>query len=88
MTQPLLKLDDLKRDWIDESVSWFSVHKHKFDELTSDDLHGWLPEPPDKNYWGSLLARLKKQKLIRKVGYKVSERPSANCRPIALWQTV
>ena len=88
MEQPLLQLDTLRRAWVDESVAWFIAHNFQFDELTSDDLHGKLPEPPHANYYGSLLAALKKLGHVRKLGYRVSTRPSANCRPVSLWQTV
>ena len=88
MTQPLLQLDEMRRPWIDESVAWFAANKFRFEEFTSDDLHVWLPAPPEKNEWGSLLARLKKARLIRKIGYRVSARKEANCRPVSLWQTV
>lgn len=89
MTQPLLQLDTMRRPWIDDAVDQFPrIAYHLLPEWTSDDLHRHLPEPPEKNAWGSLLARLKKSGVIRKVGYRVSERPSANCRPVSLWKTV
>lgn len=82
-----LELANLKRDWIDDAVTRFMAAT-KLQAFTTDDLHKIIPEPSQRNYWGSLMARLKKEKRIRKIGFRVSERPSANSRPISLWESV
>ena len=83
---PNVQLDLLKREWIEESVGRFqSLARVIPPEFTTDDLHRYLEEPPHDNYWGSLVATMKKLKMIRKVGYRVSARPTANCRPVSLW---
>ena len=81
-----VQLDLLKREWIKESEAKFRLFNEKIPaEFTTDDLHKFLDAAPHENYWGSLMATLKKLKLVRKIGYKVSARPSANFRPVTLW---
>ena len=87
MTQPTLKLDEMKRKWIDDAVAIFpsiGITKH----FTTDELHNLFTAPPHPNHWGSLMASLKKRGWVVKAGYRVSTRPSANCRPVSLWEIV
>lgn len=89
MTQSLLQLDTLRRPWIDEAVDGFQTRVAAGlipREFSTDDLHSVYDEPSEPNAWGSMLAQLKKAGTIIKVGYRVSSRPSANCRPISLWR--
>jgi hypothetical protein len=89
MTQAILQLDEMKRKWIEDSVRFFPFIRAKLgNEFCSDDLHRIMPAPPSPNHWGSLVAHLKKAGSIRKIGYKVSTRPTANCRPVSLWEVV
>ena len=91
MSGQQLELSTLSRPWIDESFHGFServVAGLVPRQFTNDDLHKIYDEPPKTGHWGSLMARLKKAGLVRKVGYKVSERPTANCRPVSLWEVV
>ena len=55
-------------------------------EFSTDDLHGKLPEPECPNWFGIAMAKLKNKGLVERTGYKPSERPLANGRPIAIWR--
>lgn len=55
-------------------------------QWTTDDLHAILPEPEQKNWLGALIATLRNQGLIEKVGYRPSKRPEANGRAICVWR--
>ena len=86
-TRHQLELSEMRRDWIYDAVRLFpSIGITK--PFTTDQLHNFFTRPPHDNYWGSLMARLKKQNYIRKIGYKVSDRPSANSRPVSLWEVI
>ena len=88
MTQTTLQLDEQKLQWVEHALAtWRFIVNDLPREFSCDALHNRIVPPPHPNHWGSLIARLKKEGLIRKVGYKVSERKSANGRPISLWQT-
>ena len=77
-----LELADLKRDWVEESAARFPALSLPA-VWSADDLHGLLPQPQERNWFGVLLASLKNRALIEKVGYKPSTRPEANGRGIA-----
>lgn len=80
-----LELAELKRDWVQESSASFAALTLPA-VWSADDLHGLLPEPQERNWFGVLMAALKNRGLIEKAGYKPSTRPEANGRVIALWR--
>lgn len=55
-------------------------------EFTCDDVHEILPAPDQLNHYGALLARLRNQGLIEKIGYRPSNRSEANGRVLAVWR--
>lgn len=81
----MTQLNLLWRDWIEENTPCvLSTMAGK--QFTSDDLHKTLGAPPQQNWWGVLLARLKNKGLVRRVGYKPSERTERNGGVIAVWE--
>jgi hypothetical protein len=86
-TQPLLQLDELKRNWIDDAIAKFNAVKWR-GAFTADDLHRYLPPPTHDGWWGCLVAKLRKAGRIREIGRVKSSRPERNGAKITLWQTV
>jgi hypothetical protein len=80
------QLNLLQRDWVNDSIPVVVDFARSVPQFTSDDLHGLLPEPTEKNWFGVMLAVLKNTGRIQRVGYQPSERPEANGRPIAVWR--
>lgn len=56
------------------------------EEFTSDTLHIIMPRPAHPNWWGVLMASAKHRGLIEPVGYRTSERKSANGRVVRVWR--
>jgi hypothetical protein len=85
-----LQLDLLKRDWCDESEAVITKEIPHDQFFTSDELHVLygVTEPEHCNWWGVLLARMKRKKLIEHHGYVRSARPEANYRPVVLWKMI
>jgi hypothetical protein len=80
----LLQLGELKRVWVDAMIENITALQVS-DKFTSDDAHRWgTPEHP--NWWGVLMAVAKQRGLIEPVGYKSSERKSANGRVVRVWR--
>lgn len=56
-------------------------------DFTADDLTALgVPDPDKPNRWGSLFAALKRDGLIRPVGYRASTRPGRNGGVTRVWQ--
>lgn len=86
MTQQLnLPLTALKREWIDR-VALAVLRNMNNENFTVDDLHGLFADPEHDNWWGALLAKLKNEGKIERVGYKPSNRPERNGGVIAIWR--
>lgn len=81
MTTQLSLLD---RDWIEHSIPEV-LRLMAGRTFCADDLHGILPPPEQRNWYGALMAKLRNQGLIEKVGYQPSARRAANGRVLALW---
>lgn len=81
-----LELSTLKRSWVESAIP--VVMDHIKDELpfVSDSLHGILPEPEENNWFGLLIAQMKRRGLIERTGYMASERPERNGAVIAIWR--
>ena len=88
MTQPLLKLDELKRAWIDDAESKFNARAFSLGTFTTDDLRHYIDEPPTPNWIGCLAARLRNCGRIREIGRVKSTRPERNGAKVSLWQVV
>lgn len=84
-TQFQLPLSDLKREWIAESAP-IVLQAMRGREFTADDLHGLCDPPWSHNWWGVLCAKLKNKGLLERVGYRQSQRKSANGRVVAVWR--
>lgn len=81
-----LNLDIVKRTWIDESIPaviFFAMRERTF---TTDELHRVIGDPPEPNWLGAMIAQLRNKKIIRKIGYRTSQRKEANGRAIAIWE--
>lgn len=82
-----LELTTIKRQWIDDAVASFPSLKLP-PVFCADDLHKHLPEPTEANWLGCFFAVLRNSKRIRRVGYKVSERPSRNGAEVKTWEKI
>lgn len=80
-----VQLELLDRDWI-ESRTALVLSQMAGRVFTTDDLHQALGEPPQRNWWGVMLARLKGLGLVERVGYQPSSRPESNGRVVAVWK--
>ena len=80
-----LELTSIKRDWVEQSIPRVEMF---FDgkEFTSDDLHRILDAPDHANYFGVLIATMKKRGLIKEVGYEVSTQPERNKARVLKWR--
>ena len=87
MTQTILDLSELKRAWIDDALVAFNARAFSIGTFCADDLHQYLPAPPHKNYFGSLVAKLRRAGRIKEVGRVKSTRPERNGAKVTLWQT-
>jgi len=83
-----LELSGLKREWIDDCESRVAIIGYALGQFTADDLHGRIPKPEHHNWYGVLLAKLKNVGVVRRVGYRPSERQQANGRVVAVWEVV
>lgn len=79
------QLDLLQRDWCEraEPVILARMAGRMF---TADDLHPILDPPEHWNWFGILMAALKRRGLVGRIGYQPSKRPEANGRPVAVWR--
>lgn len=84
-TQFTLPLSDLKREWI-ATVALAVPALMAGLEFTTDDLHDFLPEPGHPNWLGCAIAKLRNEGVIERLGYRQSQRPSANGRVVAVWR--
>ena len=83
------QLDLLKRTWLDDVEPAICRSIPSGDVFTCDRLHQVVPcEPQHVNWWGVLLARMKRKGMIAKLGWVASERIEANGRPVALWRMI
>jgi hypothetical protein len=84
--EPVLQIDVLKRQWCENALPCFYLFS-ALQEFTSDDLHRHVPTQPEHpNWWGVLMAVAKQRGLIEPVGYRTSERKSANGRVVRVWR--
>jgi hypothetical protein len=59
------------------------------DEITSDDVHPLIGEPPHHNQWGALFSEAGKRSIIRRTGrIQRSKRPLAKGRQIQIWESI
>jgi hypothetical protein len=80
------QLDLLKRSWCEESAPVVQRVMRGGLEFTTDDLHPLLPPPANKNWYGVLIAKLKKAGSIEYVGHRKSARAQANGRKVSVWK--
>lgn len=67
----------LDRGWISANMGTVLDH-FRGKEFCADDLHGLLPEPENRNYFGVLMAKLSQAKKIKRIGSVPSQRPGRN----------
>ena len=79
-------LDEIRRDWIESAARRVPVMFDPGTEFSSDDLHAKLGDPPVANWVGVLAAKLRNEGMIEPVGYRKSERRSANGRVLSVWR--
>lgn len=82
----MTQLSLLDREWVTrQSPTVLAQMTGK--EFTTDDVHKVVSEQPDnRNLFGVLMATLRCQKKVTRVGYRQSERPEANKRVVAVWR--
>ena len=80
-----LELATLKRDWIDQSAAAFAARSFSIGTFTADDLRHYIEPPPEPNWIGCLMARLRNEGLIKEVGRVRSTRPERNGAKVSLW---
>lgn len=81
----------IESKWLDAAEIQVCESIPSGSQFTSDELHALygITEPMQRNLWGVLLARLKSRGLVQNMKqYKVSTRPEANGRPVAVWRRV
>jgi hypothetical protein len=83
---PQLELASLKRSWIESAIPLVLEHTKDRLPFVVDSLHDVLPKPEDDHWYGILIARMKRQGLIERIGCQPSERPEANGRLISIWR--
>lgn len=76
----------MRRRWLDDMAPRFVLLLPQLGTFTSDDLHAKFPEPPQRNWWGALVARMKRRGLIEPVGVTASKRREANGRNVRVWR--
>ena len=81
-----LELSVLQRDWIEDAIPVVLDHVRGLTSFTSDDLHPILPPAPHLQWYGILVAKLRNQGYLEKLGYRPSKRPECNGRPIVVWK--
>jgi hypothetical protein len=87
MKPPLqLELAALKRDWIDDVSPRIAAMLPALGTFTADDLRGKIPEPPQPNWIGCLMARLRNTGLIQEAGRVRSTRRNRNGAKISAWR--
>ena len=79
-----LEIATLRRDWIEESIDQL-VHILKPQSFTADALHLLLISPDHDNWFGAMVACMKKRGLIKEIGWKVSKRRERNGARLILW---
>jgi len=77
-------------DWRTQAEEALRLAIASCNEFTTDDLrHLGAPDlevaKEQSAFWGSLAAAASRAKRIRRVGYRPSDRPSANGRPVSVW---
>lgn len=86
MSEHQLELTTLKRSWIEESKPVVIAFALKTVTFTADDLHKILPAPAQVNWFGVLLAKLKTEGYVMRLGYQTSKRREANGRVVSVWR--
>ena len=81
-----LELSEMRRDWIDLYAPTVVALLPALGDFTADDLRGKIPDPPHPNWFGSLIARLRKLKLVVEVGRVRSTRSKRNGAKISAWR--
>jgi len=82
-----LELTTLKRDWIDDAVSFITLRMNQWGTWSSDKLYEVLPTKPEHPNWmGAALAVLRNEGLIEECGRVTSKRKQANGRRVTLWK--
>jgi hypothetical protein len=84
--EPVLKIDVLKRDWVENTIGILRDTFLSGTEFSTDKLHRIILKPEHPNWWGVLMAVAKQRGLIDPVGYRTSERKSANGRVVRVWR--
>ena len=86
MSEHQLELTTLKRSWIEEAIPVVLAHAKQVSFFTADDLHNILPTPAQRNWFGVLLAKMKNEGRIDRIGYRASTRWEANGRVVSVWK--
>ena len=87
-TENQLELSEIKRVWIDDAHARFMARLFSIGTFSADDLRHYVEPPPEPNWIGCLMARLRNEGRIREVGRVRSNRPERNGAKISLWQTL
>lgn len=85
MTAALLSTDAEWAADCDRAIRTLAATGQPF---TAYDLHAMVREPSNPNHWGPRLPVAAKRGLIRKVGYRKSDRPGTRGSAVAVWQGI
>lgn len=80
-----VQLELLKRSWCEECEP-IVASSMKGRDFTTDDLHPILPKPDHVNWFGVLLAIMKRKGKAARITYRASARPEANGRVVGVWR--
>lgn len=81
----MTQLSLFQREWIQSAVPIVVQAMHGRD-FSADDLHVILEKPENDNWFGVLIAKMKCQGLIQRIGYGPSARPERNGGIVARWR--
>lgn len=83
-----LELAELKRAWIDQAVIDFNSAYSSGERFTAENIHAMTTKAPHPNFYGCLIARLRRTGKIKEVGRVRSNRVERNGAKQSLWETI
>lgn len=73
-------------EWKDAARAVLARLAASGEPFTTDDVWALVAHPPEPRAIGALIRTAAQAGRIRRVGWKVSERPECHCRPVAMWE--
>lgn len=72
-------------DWKNAATAVLARLAATGEPFTTDDVWAALPRPPEPRALGALIRSAAIAGKIRRVGWRISERPECHRRPVAMW---